>query len=67
MIESDLHKYRIIAEVERTDWLGHSYFINQTDYRQRCTGKFVKPPYGAFVKSNGTQRYGQSKCNQLYG
>ena len=28
------------------------------NYRQRCSGKFVKPPYGAFVKSNGTQRYG---------
>lgn len=35
------------------------------NYRQRCSGKFVKPSYGAFVKSNGTQRYGQSKCNQL--
>jgi hypothetical protein len=28
------------------------------NYRQRCSGKFVKPPYGAFVKSNGAERYG---------
>ena len=35
------------------------------NYRQRCSGKFVKPPYGAFVKSNGAERYGKSKCNQL--
>lgn len=28
------------------------------NYRQRCSGKFVKPPYGAFVKSKGTERYG---------
>lgn len=35
------------------------------NYRQSCSGKFVKPPYGAFEKSNGTERYGQSACNQL--
>lgn len=59
MIEVILMKNYQIAEAERTEL---RYQENETGntkaYRQRCSGIFAKPPCGAVVKSNGTERQG---------
>ena len=56
---ADTELKRLKSEVSRKE---KSLRLN---YWQRCSGKFVKPPCGAFVKNIGTERHGQSKCNQF--